>query len=107
METSNAPGRCCGTKIGLGPMAHLRHEDPVVVSTRAARHGRGAFRACRRRSEDDRRPEKRGHFRAQFGKVLAINSSDKAAAMYVERCDHLSANPPPEDWTGVWVMESK
>jgi len=45
--------------------------------------------------------------REQFGKVLAINSSDKAAALYVERCDHLSANPPPEDWAGVWVMESK
>ncbi|MDQ3025483.1 MAG: GAF domain-containing protein [Pseudomonadota bacterium] len=45
--------------------------------------------------------------REQFGKVLAINPSDKAAALYVERCDYLAANLPPDDWTGVWVMESK
>jgi adenylate cyclase len=45
--------------------------------------------------------------KALFGEVLAINPEDKAARMYVERCDLLDANPPPADWPGVWVMDSK
>ena len=42
-----------------------------------------------------------------FQKVLGINSADKAAKLYVERCDELARTPPPADWGGVWVMESK
>jgi adenylate cyclase len=45
--------------------------------------------------------------RALFQKVLAINPADKTAKLYLERCDHLEQEPPPADWTGVWVMESK
>jgi adenylate cyclase len=42
-----------------------------------------------------------------FLEVLEINSEDKAAQMYVTRCDLLTETPPPSDWEGVWVMESK
>ncbi|HYC38799.1 MAG TPA: GAF domain-containing protein [Usitatibacter sp.] len=42
-----------------------------------------------------------------FNKVLALNPGDKAARLYVERCAALEADPPADDWTGVWVMESK
>jgi adenylate cyclase len=42
-----------------------------------------------------------------FHEVLEINSHDKAAQLYLERCGHLASNPPPDDWNGVWVMESK
>jgi adenylate cyclase len=45
--------------------------------------------------------------RALFGRVLAINPDDKAAQLYVGRCDQLTESPPPEDWGGVWVMEHK
>jgi adenylate cyclase len=45
--------------------------------------------------------------RDEFGKVLAINAGDKAASLYLERCDLLEANPPGDDWTGAWVMTSK
>ncbi len=45
--------------------------------------------------------------RALFDKVLAVNANDKTAKLYVERCAHLTANPPPSDWRGVWVMEEK
>ena len=45
--------------------------------------------------------------RALFEKVLVINPHDKAAKLYVERCEHLAATAPPEDWCGVWVMEDK
>jgi adenylate cyclase len=45
--------------------------------------------------------------RVEFGCVLAINADDKAAKLYIERCDHLAEDPPPEDWGGVWVMDHK
>ena len=45
--------------------------------------------------------------KGEFGEVLALNDHDKAAKMYIERCDHFLANPPGADWDGVWVMESK
>jgi len=45
--------------------------------------------------------------KGEFGEVLALNDHDKAAKMYIERCDHFIANPPGDDWNGVWVMESK
>jgi adenylate cyclase len=43
----------------------------------------------------------------EFNDVLALNDHDKAAKMYIERCEHFIANPPGNDWDGVWVMESK
>ena len=43
----------------------------------------------------------------EFGEVLALNDRDKAARLYIERCQHFLANPPGDDWDGVWVMESK
>jgi adenylate cyclase len=45
--------------------------------------------------------------KGEFGEVVALNDHDKAAKMYIERCDHFLANPPGADWDGVWVMESK
>jgi len=42
-----------------------------------------------------------------FGECLAINPNDKPSQLYIERAEHLKANPPPGDWAGVWVMESK
>jgi adenylate cyclase len=42
-----------------------------------------------------------------FSNVIEINRDDKAARMYVERCDLLAANPPSPDWAGVWVMTTK
>jgi adenylate cyclase len=45
--------------------------------------------------------------RALFQEVLAINPDDKAARMYVERCDLLADHPPAPDWVGVWVMDTK
>jgi len=42
-----------------------------------------------------------------FSKAVALNPNDKPSQLYIERAEHLKANPPPDDWTGVWVMESK
>ena len=42
-----------------------------------------------------------------FREALRLHPDDLLSKMYVERCDHLRANPPGEDWEGVWVMQSK
>ena len=42
-----------------------------------------------------------------FNRVLEINPADRTAKLYVERCARLEETPPPEDWAGVWVMDSK
>jgi len=42
-----------------------------------------------------------------FGDCLKINPDDKPSKIYIERAQFLGQNPPPEDWAGVWIMESK
>jgi adenylate cyclase len=42
-----------------------------------------------------------------FGKVLTLHPDDKPSKLFITRAAKLKAEPPPDDWTGVWVMESK
>jgi adenylate cyclase len=42
-----------------------------------------------------------------FEKVLALHPDDKPSKTYIQRAAELKANPPPDDWRGVWVMKSK
>ncbi len=42
-----------------------------------------------------------------FGDCLKINPNDKPSKIYIDRAQFLKQTPPPEDWAGVWVMESK
>ncbi|MBW1865265.1 MAG: PAS domain-containing protein, partial [Deltaproteobacteria bacterium] len=42
-----------------------------------------------------------------FNEALKLNPDDKLPRMYIERNDYLKANPPPDDWDYVWVMQSK
>ena len=42
-----------------------------------------------------------------FNSVLKINPKDKAAQLYIDRCNHMKKNPPKGTWDGVWVMTSK
>ncbi len=42
-----------------------------------------------------------------FGEAAALNPNDKPSQLYIGRAEHLKANPPPDDWAGVWIMESK
>ncbi len=56
-----------------------------------------------------------GHFRAgrwdkgidAFKEALVRNPNDKLSNMYIERCEHMKANPPEGEWDGVWVLKSK
>jgi adenylate cyclase len=43
----------------------------------------------------------------QFHDVLRLMPADTVAPLMVERCDAFIANPPPADWDGVTVMETK
>lgn len=44
---------------------------------------------------------------AEFQQVLSYHPADKPSKLYIERCNHFKEAPPPEEWNGVWVMESK
>ncbi|MBF0356521.1 MAG: GAF domain-containing protein [Alphaproteobacteria bacterium] len=41
-----------------------------------------------------------------FREAMRLNPTDFCSQMYIERCEHLKANPP-KDWDGVWTLTSK
>ncbi|MBN2752545.1 MAG: GAF domain-containing protein, partial [Rhodospirillaceae bacterium] len=45
--------------------------------------------------------------KAAFTRALTANPADKPSHLYIERCDHFSAEPPPENWSGAWSLSSK
>jgi len=42
-----------------------------------------------------------------FKQAVELNPNDKPSHLYIERAQHLKENPPPDDWAGVWIMDSK
>ena len=44
---------------------------------------------------------------AKFQEVLRLDPNDNPSALYLERCEALMADPPPEEWDGVYVMTHK
>jgi adenylate cyclase len=42
-----------------------------------------------------------------FNDCLTINPNDKPSKLYIDRANFLKQSPPPDEWSGVWVMESK
>ena len=56
-----------------------------------------------------------GHYRrgnwqqaiTAFSETLKLHPADRLAQHYIERCEHMSVNPPADDWNGVWVMKTK
>ena len=42
-----------------------------------------------------------------FNSVKKLNPNDKAAQLYLDRCNHMKKNPPKGTWDGVWVMTTK
>ncbi len=43
----------------------------------------------------------------QFQECITLNPNDKPSHIFLKRARFLKQNPPPDDWSGVWVMESK
>ncbi len=85
--------------VGVYEILDYHTEETYPQLTDAMGHFRDALGKYRARAFVDAR--------LLFEKVLAINPHDKTAGLYVQRCEHLIATPPPEDWCGVWVMEDK
>ena len=84
---------------------YQRKKDKLCAELLAAKNvrlGKATSNLFRHRTHADRLIDV-----SHFNNVIAINSGDKAARLYFERCGYLEKNPPPEDWGGVWVMESK
>ncbi|MDA0226042.1 MAG: adenylate/guanylate cyclase domain-containing protein, partial [Proteobacteria bacterium] len=44
---------------------------------------------------------------AAFTEAAAIRGTDTVCELYIERCAHYLAEPPPADWTGVWTLTEK
>lgn len=42
-----------------------------------------------------------------FVKALKVDPKDGPSELYRRRCKHYLENPPPEDWDGVFVRETK
>ena len=42
-----------------------------------------------------------------FAQALEIDNEDGPSKVYYLRCKHYIENPPPEDWDGVFVMNTK
>jgi len=45
--------------------------------------------------------------RQNFGSALNLNPSDSVSKLFFSRCRYYIENPPPTEWDGVWVMETK
>ncbi len=43
---------------------------------------------------------------AGFNEALKANADDRVSKLYLERCEHLKADPP-RDWDGVFALKSK
>jgi len=42
-----------------------------------------------------------------FAEALHIDAEDGPSQVYYARCKHYLENPPPDDWDGVFVMNTK
>jgi hypothetical protein len=42
-----------------------------------------------------------------FAKALKVDPEDGPSKVYFARCKHYIQNPPPEDWDGVFVLNTK
>ncbi|MBM4274857.1 MAG: hypothetical protein FJ134_10435 [Deltaproteobacteria bacterium] len=42
-----------------------------------------------------------------FQKVLRLKPEDVPARVFLERCRRFQQQPPPDEWEGVFVLESK
>jgi adenylate cyclase len=43
----------------------------------------------------------------RFGEALDLAPHDRPSRIFLDRCRYYQANPPADDWGGVWIMEQK
>ncbi len=44
---------------------------------------------------------------AALNECLKLNAADKLSQLYLQRAQWMKANPPGENWDGVWVLQAK
>lgn len=42
-----------------------------------------------------------------FADALEIVPGDQPSKIFIDRCRYYNDNPPPENWSGVWIMDDK
>ena len=42
-----------------------------------------------------------------FTEALSVDGDDSPSAVYLERCKQFKAEPPPDDWDGIFTMTTK
>ena len=42
-----------------------------------------------------------------FGEALEAVPTDQPSRIFIDRCRYYTDNPPPENWSGVWIMDEK
>jgi adenylate cyclase len=62
---------------------------------------------CYRDGLDQYRRQEWDKALSSLGEGLKMNPNDKLSQMYVERAQWMKANPPGNDWNGIWVLKSK
>jgi adenylate cyclase len=62
---------------------------------------------CYREGLDQYRRQEWDKALSSLGEGLKMNPNDKLSQMYVERAQWMKANPPGNDWNGIWVLKSK
>jgi adenylate cyclase len=55
----------------------------------------------------DYRGRRFGAARAAFARLAEARPADATARLYVERCDEMERQPPPDDWDGVHELHEK
>ena len=42
-----------------------------------------------------------------FAEALEMAPRDRPSRIFLDRCRYYQANPPADEWNGVWIMEQK
>ena len=42
-----------------------------------------------------------------FTSALEVVPNDQPSRIFIDRCRYYADNPPPENWSGVWIMDDK
>lgn len=108
-DTLESMGDSLGREIPareLGRIAVMGRSEPVVVYELLLEHEFEALKPSLGLYAAGLLAFYNGDFELALERLQDLAESDYAARAYVEKCRKYRKNPP-EDWAGVWVMESK
>ncbi len=50
---------------------------------------------------------RRGDWQGALERFMLNQNRDQLSALYATRCQHFMKTPPPQNWDGVWIMQTK